>query len=433
VQSLSTTPTHSLTGQYRVAMLIAMLTNDKTPEVLYLEQGHGCRFSDSSRREFLNFSASALGLPLGYGSNIVRSAVLQAVETNAPGVPGCELDHDICGRLADILSRSKPFQYDRTALFFPSSDHALAAALHVATEHTCRPRVISIVGSGHGRDLQHVSYGAQPASANSLGPSDANTIHVPFPGAPKSSIPDTEAFLSHLQEFVFKCVAHPYEIAAIVAPPVAFSDSIDVLPDDFLPGLNRLCAQNGIVLIVDETRLPVGILGVRFASDLWDFQPDILCLGEPSANGLAFGAAIILKSLLDFDLCYLDRLSHNQRIACAVASAILKLSESTLTTSARRIEAHLDEELNRLAESRALIERVSGRGALWSVSLADREASDPECLLLRDQVAKLALKHGLYIAKIGMRSLIIAPPLVISDGELEQGLHILEEVLAALA
>jgi len=414
-------------------MLIAMLTNDKTPDALTLERGHGCWFSDSSRREFLNLSASALGLSLGYGNNIVRSAVLQAVETNVPGIPGCELEHDVCDRLASILAKSKPFQYDRTTLFFPSSDHALAAAIRVATDHTSRPLAISIAGSSHGRDLQHVSYGALPAATNCLGPNEPNTIHIPFPGAPESTIPNTEAFLSHLHEFVFKRVAHPYEIAAIVAPPVAFSDSIDVLPDDFLPRLNKLCAQNGIVLIVDETRLPVGVLGKRFASDLWDFQPDILCLGEPSANGLAFGAAIVAKSLLDFDLWCLKGLCRSQRVSCAVVSAILKQSENTLTTSAKWIEEHLDEELNRLADSRSLVECVSGRGALWSVSLADREASDPACLTLRDQVAKLALKRGLYVAKTGMRSLIIAPPLVISDGELEQGLHILEEVLAELA
>ena len=414
-------------------MLTDMLTNDKVPGVLRIERGHGCWFSNSSHGEFLNFSGSALGLSLGYGNNILRSAMLLAVETNVPGVTGSEIEHDICGRLASILAKSRPFQYDRAAFFFPSSDHALAAALRVATEHTCRPRVISVIGSVHGRDLQHVSYGAWPAATKNLGPNESNTIHIPFPGAAGSTIPDTAAFLSHIQEFIFRCVAHPYEIAAIVVPPVAFSDSIDVLPDDFLPNLSKLCTQSGIVLIIDETRLPVGVLGVRFASDLWDFQPDILCLGEPSANGLAFGATIILKSLLDFDLWYLQGCCRSQRVSCAVASAILKQSESTLTTSAKRIEAHLDEELNRLAESGALIESVSGRGALWSVSLVDREASDPECLTLRDQVAKLALERGLYIAKTGMRSLMVAPPLIISDSELEQGLHILEETLAELA
>ncbi|MBN2209407.1 MAG: aminotransferase class III-fold pyridoxal phosphate-dependent enzyme [Candidatus Coatesbacteria bacterium] len=413
-------------------MLTAMLTNNRMPDVFHLETGRGCWFCDSSPRESLNFSGSALGLPLGYGSNVVRSAVLEAVETNAPGITGCELEHDICDRLASMLAGFKPTFYDRKALLFPSSDHAIAAAICVAIDHTNRPFVISVAGSSHGRDLQHISYGADPA-ARSPGLAKANIIHVPFPGMADSVIPDTETFLSHVTEFIFKRVAHPYEIAAIVVPPVAFSDSIDVLSDDLLPGLNKLCLQSGIALIVDETRLAVGVLGKRFASDLWDFQPDILCLGEPCANGLAFGAAIILKSLLSSNPCCLDGFRGGQRLSCAVASAILRQSESTLTAAAKRIEGQLAEELNRLAESGRLIERVSGRGALWSASVADREASDPECLTLRDQVAKAALKRGLYIARTGMHSLLIAPPLVISDGELEQGLHILEEVLAELA
>ena len=410
-----------------------MVTNDNTRGPSQLERGHGCWFIDASRREVLNFSASALGVPLGYGANVVGSAILQALETSVPGISGCELEHDICDRLASVLARFKPPSYDRTTLLFPSSGHALAAAHRVAAEHTCRKRVISVSSSCHGREMQHVSYGSRAAASNCVQLHQENAIYMPLPGAPKSPITNTEAFISHLHEFVFKSVAHPFEIAALVVPPVTFSESMLLPPDDFLPTISKLCAQHGILLIIDETRLAVAVLGKRFACDLWDFQPDILCLGEGCANGLSFGATIVLKSLLDFDLCHLGEGSQCMRISCAVASAILKQSESTLTASARRIEAHLGQQLNGLVESKDLVENVSGKGALWSLSLVERRASSPECLTLRDEVAKLALERGLFVAKTGTRSLIVAPPLVVSDSELEQGLHILEEVLTELA
>ncbi len=414
-------------------MFLAMQTNDKSQNESLVERGHGCWFTDSSSRELMNFSASALGIPLGYGNNIVRSAVLEAVETNVPSTSGCEFEHDVCGRLGGILANFKALSYDRTVLCFPSGGHALDAACQVALEHTSRSRIIYVTGGSHGRDYQHLSYGKQPMPTRGLGTDPGGGIYLPFPGAPNSPINSTETFVAHLQDFIFKCVAHPYEIAAVVVPPVAFSDSVLVLPDEFLPTISRLCSQNGILLIVDETRLGVGVLGTVLASDQWDFEPDILCLGEPLANGFAFGAAITLKSVLDFDLGTLAGPSRSQRIACTVARAILKQSESTLTAAAKRIEAHLQRELDRIEQSHSLVEHVSGKGVLWSLSLEDRPAADPACLLLRDHAAKVALARGLFLAKTGMRSLVIAPPLVISDAELEHGLHILEEVLAKLS
>lgn len=416
-----------------MVMFLVMQTNGRSQNELLVERGHGCWFADSSGRELINFSASALGIPLGYGNNIVRSAVLEAIETNVPSTSGCELEHDVCGRLGGILANFKPLFYDRTVLFFPSSDHALDAARQVAIEHTSRSRIIYVTGGSHGRDYQHLNYGRQPMPTRGIGTDPCGGIYLPFPGSPNSPINSTETLVAHLQDFIFKCVAHPYEIAAVVVPPVAFSDSVLVLPDDFLPAISRLCRQNGILLIVDETRLGVGVLGTVLASDQWDFEPDILCLGEPSANGFAFGAAIVPKSVLDFDLGALAGPSRSQRIACAVARAILKQSESTLTAAAKRIEAHLQRELDRIEQSHSLVEHVSGKGVLWSLSLEDRPASDPACLALRDHLAEVALDRGLFLAKTGMRSLVIAPPLVISDAELEHGLHILEEVLAELS
>ena len=416
-----------------MAMFAPMQTDDRSQDELLIERGHGCWFTDSSGRELCNLSASALGVPLGYGSNIVRSAVLEAVETNVPSTSGCELEHDVCSRLGEILVNFKPLFYDRRALFFPSSDHALAAARWVALEHTSRDRIIYVTGGSHGRDYQHVSYGRQPMLTRGLGQDPCGGIYLPFPGAPNSAIDSTETFLAHIQDFLFKSVAHPFEIAAIIVPPVAFSESLLVLPDDFLPAVSKLCSQNGILLIFDETSLGSGVLGTALASGLWDFEPDILCLGEPLANGFSFGATILPKSVLDFDLGFLAGPSRSQRIACAVVRSILKQSENTLVPAAKRIESYLHRELGRIEESHPLVEHVSGRGVLWSLSLQDRPASDPRCLLLRDQVAEVALDRGLFLAKTGMRSLVIAPPLTMSDAELEHGLHILEEVLAELS
>lgn len=414
--------------------VLAMLKEKTKADSLVVKQGHGSWFTDSKRREILNLSASALGLPLGYGNDIVRSAVLEALETNVPGLTGCLCEHDACGRLGAILAAFKPHYYDRTTLMLPSSDHALGAAVRLAFEHTRRRHVIAVSGVCHGSKLGSLSYGERPLSFGSLRCSWGDLIRLPFPGSPGSTGPActaTESFVSMLEEFVFKQVAHPYDIAALVVPPISFAEGLSVVPDDFFPTASKLCLQAGILLVVDETRLSIGVSGKRFAIDWWDVQPDVLCLGEGCTNGFSFGAAVVLRSLLDFDLSRVAGLSQCQTVACAAVIAVLK-QEAKLSDKAQRIEGYLSAELNRLKESCALVESVAGKGALWSISLVHEAASDMKNLTLRDQVADMACERGLFIAKTGNRSLIVAPPLVISDAELERAVHILAEVLMSL-
>ncbi|MCD6328320.1 aminotransferase class III-fold pyridoxal phosphate-dependent enzyme [bacterium] len=402
-------------------------SKESTPLV---ERGQGCSFIDASGREILNLSASAFCLPLGYGNNLVKSAALETLDANLLGLPGANLDLRLCDRLMRTLSDFELFFYARRALLFQTGRQAFRGAIKIATEHTCRSRVMMLCGGCHGRSLGQISWGDGPVGCAAQTSPAPDAIYLPFPGASGSRIRGTSDFVVYLHDFVFKHIAHPSEIAALVVPPIQFSESLTIIPDDFFTVVHGLCQRTGIVLIVDETNLSLGVLGSRFACEQWDFQPDILCLGEGFANGLCFGAAITLKSFLDFDLSALDGHSQCQALSAAAAIAMLKRGDAKLATSAAKIEAFLKAGLERLGNSCGLITDIAGKGALWTISLEHRASSDPEWLLLRDEVAARAYSQGLYVAKTGTHSLIIAPPLVISDSALERGLHIIGEVLA---
>ena len=147
-------------------------------------------------------------------------------------------------------------------------------------------------------------------------------------------------------------------------------------------------------------------------------------------TGMGFGAAVTLRSLLECDRTYPYRRSNCHPVSTAVALALAKQGSAKLASAAKRLEQVLAERLEKLRGTQELVTSVSGKGALWAIGLDHRPSSKKGCLVLRDEAAERAFEMGLYLAKTGARSLIVAPPLLISDADLDRGLHVLEEVLA---
>ena len=90
-------------------------------------------------------------------------------------------------------------------------------------------------------------------------------------------------------EALFRTVCPPDELAAVFVEPIQGEGGYVVPPDDFLPGLRRLCDEHGILLVLDEVQSGIGRTGRMFASEHWGVAGDIVCLAKGIANGLPAG------------------------------------------------------------------------------------------------------------------------------------------------
>ena len=221
------------------------------------------------------------------------------------------------------------------------------------------------------------------------------------------------------------------------------TNGIIVPPDGYLPSIREVCDQHGIVLILDEVMAGFGRSGKWFACEHWDVAPDILTVAKGINSGyVPLGAMVVSEKIADWveDKYFAGGLTYSGHIlACASAVASIDaFREEGIVENAAALGGVLAEELPRLAAGHPSIGDVRGKGLFWGLELVrDRETREPlvpfnatgEAAAPVMRLAKAAMERGLYLF-VHWNVIMIAPPLTITREELDEGLAVLDEVLA---
>ena len=209
--------------------------------------------------------------------------------------------------------------------------------------------------------------------------------------------------------------------------------STPVIPHpQFWQAVRRACDRHGALLILDEIPTALGRTGTMFACEHYGVVPDMLVVGKGLGGGILPLAALIARDGLDVagDRA-LGHYTHEKNpVACAAALATIAYIEAHgLLARARDLGRSTLDRLRTMMTAHPLIGDVRGLGLLLGIELvADRStrAPAPE---QAEAVMYAALSRGLSF-KITMGNVItLAPPLTISDEEMNRALGILDESL----
>jgi 4-aminobutyrate aminotransferase len=239
--------------------------------------------------------------------------------------------------------------------------------------------------------------------------------------------------LRYLEDWVLGKVMPVEDCAAIVVEPIQGAGGYIVPPPAFLHGLERICIERGLLLIVDEVQTGFGKTGSLFACDTFGITPDILCLSKAIAAGLPMGATITRSPLLEWTINTHENTLGGNPVVVAAALAVLDVfEEENLTAAAVRIGERLAQGLKTLQERFEIIGDVRTAGAMVGVEFVeDRQTKEP-AREARDKFIKECFEHGLLTLGAGPSSVRLAPPLILSDHQVDTGLSIIEGVLSAL-
>jgi 4-aminobutyrate aminotransferase len=197
----------------------------------------------------------------------------------------------------------------------------------------------------------------------------------------------------------------------------------------FYPALRDLCNRYQILLIVDEVQSGMGRTGKWWAIEHFGIEPDIVCVGKGIASGVPLGAIIAKKSLMTWTKGAHGNTYGGNPIACAAALATIELIKDEYMLNAVEVGEYTLRRLEELQSRHPSIGQVRGRGLMIGVEFVqDRETHQPD-VELRDRIIHLAFQSGLLLLGCGKSTIRIAPPLSISQGEIDQGLIILEEII----
>ena len=404
-------------------------------EPIVATEGWGCYVRDIDGNVFLDLTSGMFVLNYGYS----HPRLIRAVErqlTKLTHFAGTDFYYEAQVDLAEQLVKLVPGRFSKRVYFGNSGAEAVEAAFKCARWHTRRPRMVAYTGAFHGRTFGAMSL----SSVNVLHhryfhPLVPGVSFMPFPFCYRcrfgQSYPGCD-FLCF--EFIKERLRHevpPEEVAAIITEPIMGSSGYIIPPPEYYKMVKELCEEHGWLFIADEIQTGLGRTGKMFAMEHWGVVPDIVCVAKALAGGIApIGATIASAKVMDWEPGAHASTFGGNLIACAAALEGLKiLKEQKLVKRAAELGDLALKRLKELGDESKLVGEVRGKGLMLAVEMVKDKNTKERAIKERDMVVREALNRGLIVFRGGRSMIRIAPPLIISQRELELGLDILEDSL----
>jgi len=272
-------------------------------------------------------------------------------------------------------------------------------------------QVIVCEGNFHGRTTTIISFSNDESARKSFGPFTEGFIKIPYD--------DIEALEKALQSST--------NIAGFLVEPIQGEAGVNVPSEGYLAKAKALCEAHNVLFIADEVQTGIARTGKLLAVHHENVQPDILILGKAISGGVYPVSAVLANNEI---MNVIKPGQHGSTfggnpIAAAVAIAALEVvREENLSENAEKLGLILRKGLNEIAERNPLIELVRGKGLLNAIVINSDEDSDLAwdiCLRFRD--------YGLLAKPTHGNKIRFAPPLVITETQIQECLAIIEKAL----
>ncbi len=409
----------------------ALVTSPSLPRAYPLvpARGAGSVVEDVDGNRFLDFNAGIAVCSTGHS----HPAVVEAIKRQADQLlhySGTDfylpVYSDVCARLDSLTTVGGPAR----SFLTNSGTEAVEAAIKLARHKTGRQYVVAFLGAFHGRSYGSVSLTASKSLYRAtFGPLLPGIIHAPYANAFQPHKTGAAAFeldgLDYLEDVVFRRLAKPEEIAAVVLEPIQGEGGYVVPPREWVAGLRSLCDEHGILLVADEVQSGMGRTGRMWAMEQFDVVPDIVLAGKGVASGMPLGAMIAREDLMTWTTGMHGSTYGGNPLACAAALVTFDLVEAELAANAEKIGGRLLDGLRAMAARSGLIEEVRGLGLMIGIEFADHDTAAA--------VEDACFRRGLLVLGAGDSALRMSPPLVLREDQAEVGLRIFEEALDEVA
>jgi len=402
----------------------------------------GRYFWDHDGRRYLDFASQLVNVSIGHQHPKIVAAIKEQAEKLC--TIGPPMANESRSRLGRLLAEVTPG--DLSMSFFTNSGaEANENAIKLARLYTGRHKIIARYRSYHGASLGGISLTGDPRRwPNEPGMPGVVRMFDPYTYRCPAGHPDPCPVCTgapHLEEILQ--YEGPQTVAAVFLETVTGTNGIIPPPDGYLQSIREVCDRHGILLVFDEVMAGFGRTGRWFACEHWDVVPDIITVAKGINSGyVPLGAMIFRRHIADWvrDKHFPGGLTYaGHPLACASAVASIEaFREEGVVENAAEVGAYLGEGLRGLAKTHQSIGDVRGLGCFWGVELvknretremlvpynASGEAAAPVARL-----AKAALEQGLYLMT-HWNVLMVVPPLTITREEVDEGLVILDDVLA---
>jgi 4-aminobutyrate aminotransferase-like enzyme len=390
------------------------------PAPIFWAAAHGANVRDVDGNVFVDLTAGFGVASAGHSNPAVTAAISAQAAELAHGL-GDVQPSAVKVALLERLAAISPDSLD-VGILGSAGAEAVEAALKTAWLRTRRPVTVAFEGAYHGLTLGALAVTHREEFRAPFEPLvKADVRFAPFP----TGTADLPAALLTLDSLLDDSVG------TILVEPIQGRGGIRVPPPGFLPALRQRCDGHHRVLVFDEIYTGIGRTGRWFACEHVNVVPDLLLVGKGITGSIALSACLGTREVMSAWPPSTGEAIHTSTflgnpIACAAALAQINvIEERGLMRRATEIGDRISQRARKWCEQFRAVVETRGLGAIQAVALgaADR-ASAP-------RICELALQRGIILLPEGPASNVLAltPPLVISDGQLDHALNVVEAAL----
>lgn len=380
----------------------------KMPFRIDVERAEGSFIFDKNGKAYLDFISGISVSNIGHRNprvlDAIRSQLDKYLHTMVYGEFFQDAQIDLAKKLNEILPKGLDVSY-----FVNSGTEANEAALKLAKRFTGRHKLISFEGAYHGN-----THGSMSVSHN-------ETKKAPFrpllPGVKFIRFNNLND-LEHITK----------EIASVIVEPIQGDAGVRIPDKNYLRALKTKCEEVGALLIFDEIQTGFGRTGKLFAFEHYDVVPDILTIAKGFGGGMPIGAFISSSPIMD-TLTEDPALGHittfgGHPVNCSAALANLNVLTENDQSLVKEVESK-GKRIEELLQHDEVLE-IRRKGLFFAIQMKDAETVS--------KVVNGCKDKGLlsYWFLSNPDSFRIAPPLTVTNEELEEGCKIIQEVFSSL-
>ena len=377
---------------------------------LAFERGEGAWLWTNDGRRYLDFGAGIATSSLGHGHpHLVQAIAEQAAKvmhvSNLYRIPGAET---LAARLCETSFADSVFFCNSGA----EANEGMIKAVrkyHAEQGHPERYVAVCFEGAFHGRTLATLAATGNEKYLAGFGPPVQGFRHVPFGN------------MNALRDAI------DGSTAAVMIEPVQGEGGVRPADLQFLRDIRAACDEFGVLLAMDEVQTGMGRSGKLWAHQWSGIEPDVMSSAKGIGGGFPLGAILAKEKVAK----YLKAGTHGSTfggnpLACAAGNAVLDVILAPgFLAQVDRVARHLWHGMLGLAKRHpTVVDGVQGAGLLLGLKLTPAVSNG--------DMQGAAVEQGLLTVAAGMNVLRLAPPLIITEAEVDAMLDRVGRALEAL-
>ena len=366
-----------------------------TPSI-NIVSGSGCYLTADDKRRYLDFIGGIATNVLGHAHPVITRAVRKQIGVLAhvsnlyASAVSLELANKLIEMTGDVEAR---------VFFCNSGAEANEAALKLSRK-TGRTRIVSTLGSFHGRTMGALSLTGQAAKRDLFAPIIEKVKYVPY------------GDIAAMRKAITK------KTAMVIVEPIQGENGVITPPAGYLKEIREICDSTGTLFVIDAIQTGMGRTGFWFGYEHEEIKPDVITLAKGIGGGLPLGAMIALGSAAKlFQPGEHGSTFGGNPVSCAAGlTAIAEIEKRSLNEKALELGEYLKTNLLEIAG----VSEVRGRGLLIGIGIDKPWAKE---------IANFLLAKGVLVNAPNDQTIRLAPPLIVTKKDCDKFIKIFNEVM----